>query len=60
MNALDRITHILHRRLLAGGWSDEDAAAEILETLGLDAEGIRLIDWSEAPWPPTSSNIGHG
>lgn len=54
MNALERITHVLERARVAGGWLDEDVAAAVLAALGLDDEG-KPVDRA-----PTSSNLGHG
>jgi hypothetical protein len=54
VTTLDRITAILERARIAGGWIDEDVAREVLKELGLDEYGepVRL--------PPTSPNLGHG
>lgn len=57
MNALERVVAVLHRARIDGGWDDEEVAICVLTALGLDENGIRSIDWSEAP---TSSNLGHG
>lgn len=56
MTALDRVTRILERARVAGGWLDDEVAREVLDELGLDDEG-KL----KPPEPePTSSEIGHG
>ncbi len=56
MNALDRVTAILERARVAGGWIDEEVARQVLNELGLDNDGYPI-----APAPEhTSSEIGHG
>lgn len=55
MTALERVTAVLERHRIAGGWIDETVAVEVLKALGLDNDGC--------PTPgrePTSSNLGHG
>jgi hypothetical protein len=54
MNVLGRITAILERARIAGGWIDDDVAAAVLAELGLDEDG-KPIDRA-----PTSANLGHG
>lgn len=39
MNAIDRVTEILRKARIAGGWIDEDVAQDVLRTLGLDDNG---------------------
>lgn len=39
MNALDRITKVLRDARVGGGWLDENVAAKVLLTLGLDDDG---------------------
>ncbi len=57
MTALERVTAILERARVAGGWIDEDVATAVLLSLGVDEVHGKPIEASE---PPTSSNIGHG
>lgn len=54
MSALQSIATVLHRARVAGGWDDEEVAAQILRALNLDDEGKprELVH--------TSSEIGHG
>ena len=40
MNALERVTAVLERARVAGGWIDDVVAAEVLKELGLDDNGI--------------------
>jgi hypothetical protein len=54
MNTLERITAILERARVAGGWIDQDVARVVLAELGLDEDG-EPIDRA-----PTSPNLGHG
>jgi hypothetical protein len=54
MTVLERITAVLERARIAGGWIDEDVAAAVLAELGLDEDG-EPIDRA-----PTSPNLGHG
>lgn len=54
MTALERITAILERARVAGGWVDEDVAAAVLAELGLDDDG-QPVDRA-----PTSPNLEHG
>lgn len=54
MTALNRVTRILERARVNGGWIDETVAAAVLEELNLDANGEPLVR------EPTSSNLGHG
>lgn len=54
MTLLERITAILERARFAGGWIDENVAAQVLAELGLDDDG-EPIDRA-----PTSPNLGHG
>lgn len=54
MSVLERVTAILHRARVAGGWVDENVAATILAALGIDED-----DEPQDP-APTSPNIGHG
>lgn len=56
MNALERISKLLHRARLAGGWSDEEVAAAVLAELGLDDDGKAVT----SPPSHTSSDLGHG
>lgn len=39
MTALERITHILERARIDGGWDDEAVAARVLAALGLSTDG---------------------
>lgn len=39
MTALDRVTRILERARIAGGWLDDEVARKVLDELGLDDEG---------------------
>jgi hypothetical protein len=58
MTALERVAAVLEEARIAGGWTDEDVAADVLQALGLDEETgqpIRINDRA-----PTSSNMGHG
>jgi hypothetical protein len=50
MSALERITAILERARVAGGWIDEDVAARILAELGLDDDGAP-VDRRSTPEP---------
>jgi hypothetical protein len=52
MTVLERITAILERARVGGGWIDEDVARAILSELGLDDDG-KPID--EAPAPADGS-----
>jgi hypothetical protein len=54
MTALDRVAAILAQARVAGGWSDEDVAATVLDALGID-EDDEPVDPA-----PTSPNLGHG
>jgi hypothetical protein len=54
MTTLERITAILERARVAGGWDDEAVAKAVLDALGLDDDG-NPIDRA-----PTSPNLGHG
>ncbi len=58
MNALERITAIVERARIDGGWMDEDVAANVLAELGLDEDG-RLVETLGRD-RPTSSELGHG
>jgi hypothetical protein len=56
MTALERISKLLHRSRMVGGWTDEAVAAAVLRELGLDDDGK-----PEAAEPShTSSETGHG
>lgn len=39
MTALERITAVLERARIAGGWIDEEVAKQVLNALGLDDNG---------------------
>lgn len=39
MTLLERIAGVLERARVAGGWIDEDVAAQVLAELGLDDDG---------------------
>jgi hypothetical protein len=39
MTALERVTRVLERARVAGGWIDEDVAAAVLVALSLTDEG---------------------
>jgi hypothetical protein len=39
MNALERVAEVLYRARVAGGWTDEHVAADVLIALGLDEDG---------------------
>ncbi len=54
MSLLERITAILERARVLGGWIDEDVARQVLAELELDDDG-KPIDKA-----PTSANLGHG
>jgi hypothetical protein len=54
VTTLERITAILERARVAGGWDDQDVARAVLSELGLDDDG-NPIDRA-----PTSPNLGHG
>lgn len=54
MTVLQRITEILHRARVAGGWDDEDVAKQILRAMDLDDDG------EARERADTSSEIGHG
>lgn len=56
MNTLERLTKLLHRARMVGGWDDEEVAAAVLRDLGLDDDG------KPVPAEPshTSSELGHG
>jgi hypothetical protein len=54
MTVLERITTVLERARIAGGWIDEDVAVAVLAELGLDEDG-EPVDRA-----PTSPNLGHG
>lgn len=56
MTALDRVTAILERARVSGGWIDEDVARRVLTELGLDDSGDPLSRETSH----TSSDIGHG
>lgn len=51
MTAVERVTRILERARVAGGWIDEDVAVAVLVELGLDAETGTPVD-------PATSNKG--
>jgi hypothetical protein len=57
VNALERVTAVLERARVAGGWNDEHVAANVLQVLGLDEDGKPAAPSDTAP---TSSNLGHG
>ena len=54
MTTHERITALLERARIAGGWIDEHVAAAVLKELGLDHHG------EPVKTEPTSSNLGHG
>jgi hypothetical protein len=54
MTVLERITGVLERARVAGGWIDEDVARQVLAEFGVDDDG-EPIDRA-----PTSPNLGHG
>jgi hypothetical protein len=56
VNALERVTRILERARVAGGWLDDEVARLVLDELGLDNEGKPLP--GELTY--TSSELGHG
>lgn len=72
MNALDRVTSVLERARIDGGWTDEVVAHRVLIALGLDEDGnsaasqrldadmARQKAREEAAREPTSSNLEHG
>lgn len=56
MTAFDRISELLYRARVAGGWIDEGVAAAVLKELGLDHNGNPV----PRELAHTSSEIGHG
>lgn len=56
MNALERITALLERARVDGGWLDDAVAAAVLKELGLDDDGQPV----QAEPAHTSSELGHG
>lgn len=58
MTALERITDVLYRARVSGGWIDDIVAAEVLAVLGLDEDGLPVETLGRDR--PTSSNLGHG
>jgi hypothetical protein len=53
VNALQRVTAILERARVAGGWIDEEVAKAVLDALGLDEDG-EPIDRALRSDAPTS------
>lgn len=51
---LERITAVLERARIDGGWIDDIVALAVLKELGLDENGDPVVS------EPTSSEIGHG
>jgi hypothetical protein len=54
MTMLERITRVLERARIDGGWLDDEVARAVLAEIGLDEDG-EPIDKA-----PTSPNLGHG
>lgn len=52
MNALERVTFVLERMRVAGGWDDEAAAHQVLAALGLDDDGRPVRAHGDAPSAP--------
>jgi hypothetical protein len=54
MTAIERVTAVLERARVAGGWIDDIVARRVLAELGID-EGAEPVDRA-----PTSPNLEHG
>jgi hypothetical protein len=56
MNALERVTAVLERARVAGGWLDDVVAAAVMAELGLDENGMPVtpIDREPEPGPDTT------
>lgn len=55
MNALERITEILERARVAGGWDDENVAWSVLAELDLDDNG-KPVDRATSEDSPSFNN----
>jgi hypothetical protein len=51
LTALEKVTFVINRMRVAGGWDDEEAARQVLAAVGLDDDG-KPMRHDEAPPAP--------